>query len=60
MAVCGSLRKGRSWQTKAGPGTAGHSQVKPGTARYSGEKSKDPPCAIFLKSRCFEPQIYDI
>ena len=27
----GSLWKGRSWQTKAEPGTAGSSQVKPGT-----------------------------
>ena len=29
VSVCGSLRKGRSWQTKA----------EPGTARYSAEKT---------------------
>ena len=43
VAVCGSLWKGRSWQTKAKSGTAGYrlqscksrySQVQPGTARY--------------------------
>ena len=31
MAVCGSLWKGRSWQTKVQPGAAGHIQGKPGT-----------------------------
>ena len=32
VVVRGSLWKGRSWQTRAEPGTAGHSQVQ---ARYS-------------------------
>ena len=41
VPVCGILWKGRSWQIKVQPGIAGHSQVKPGTARYSAEKTHD-------------------
>ena len=50
VAVCGSLWKGRSWQTKAEPGTAGHSQV---------QCWEDPACATFLKSRRFVGIKYD-
>ena len=38
MEVGGSLWKGRSWQTKAEPGTARHSRAQSGTARYSAER----------------------
>ena len=60
LSLFGSLWKGRSWQTKAEPGTAGHSQVKPGTTKYSHVQCwKDPSFAIFLKSRRFEDIKYD-
>ena len=39
VALCGILWKDRSCQTKVRPDTVGHSQVKPGTARYSAEKT---------------------
>ena len=35
VAVCGSLWKGRSWQTKTEPGTARYSRAQSGKARYS-------------------------
>ena len=57
VEVGGSLWKGRSWQTKAEPGTARYNRAQLDKARYSAEKAHHVP--YFLKSRRFEDIKYN-